>query len=198
MPPLPTIADVYRVTIPWSLNDGVAPRNVIHIHQASGSESLVAAAFWDGYQAAISTSNPWAPLSSVFECNALDILKLDGTSATQTISLPGTIGGSGSGQIIPASAAVMSFHTSQRGARGRGRQYVGPTTESNSTNGLLDSGVATEFVDAWGFFQSGLVGSATPATLVVASYVHADAHEVISFRADSVLGTQRRRQDQLR
>jgi hypothetical protein len=34
--------------------------------------------------------------------------------------------------------------------------------------------------------------------LVVASYAHADYHEVTSFAIDALVGVQRRRQDQLR
>lgn len=198
MPVLPTIADLYRVTIVWNDVVGVSPRNVLHIHQASGSEAQVAAAFASAYTHAIATDNPWAPMGSDYITNFIEVLKLDGSSATQTEPLGLSIGGSGSGQIIPASAAVMSLHTGQRGARGRGRQYVGPTTEGNSINGTIDTALQLQFVSGWEKFQEGLGLASTPASLHVASYVHADSHEVTSFRADRVLGTQRRRQDQLR
>lgn len=195
---LPVIADVYRCTILWNTANGVAPRNVLHIKQPSGSEADVAEAFSYAYGVAIATNNPWAPMSNTYTAAALDVIKLDGSSATQTEALAATIGGSASGEIIPASAGVMSLHTAQRGPRGRGRQFVGPTTEGSQVNGLLTGGVQVEFAAGWDLFIEALPSAPVPAALVVASYRHADAHEVTSIRADAVCGTQRRRQDQLR
>jgi hypothetical protein len=51
---------------------------------------------------------------------------------------------------------------------------------------------------AWGAFASALSDPDAGPVLGVASYVHADFHAESSIRVDSLVATQRRRQDQLR
>lgn len=198
MPPLPTIPNVYRVSLEWDQANGIQPNNVMHIAAVTGTVDEVAAAIEDAHTSVIGTHNPWAGMSSSFELTTLKLLPLDGTSAEFDFALSTPWAGSASGEIIPASAAVMSFHTIQRGARGRGRMYVGPTTEGSQINGLITGTVVTEMTAGWIAFQAALLAESPSLQLVVASYVHADANDVTSFRCDSVAGTQRRRQDQLR
>ena len=198
MPPLPTIPGVFRLTLAWELANGIQPNNVLHFASESSNMDDLAAAIDDAHTSVIGSHNPFAAMSSSFELNSLRILPLDGVTAEGDFALGGPWAGSASGEIIPASAAVMSFHTGQRGARGRGRSYVGPTTEGSQINGLITGTVVTEMETAWPAFQDALVAGTPSIQLCVASYVHADQNGITSFRCDNVAGTQRRRQDQLR
>jgi hypothetical protein len=53
-------------------------------------------------------------------------------------------------------------------------------------------------LSAWGSFVNDINVASPSVQLVVASYKYADAHDVTNIRIDKVLGTQRRRQNQLR
>jgi len=193
MPPLPTITDVFRCTFNWTLFDGVAPKNVIHVRAPSATEEQVAIEVLAALQ-----THQFEGMPEDFVLDTLDVLPLDGATATFSAPGDGYNSGGGSGDFSPASAAVVSLRTAQRGARGRGRVYVGPLQESVMTDGHFNSGNVTELGTAWVDFRQALIDSAITAHLCVASYVHADSHDVASIAVDSILGTQRRRQDQLR
>jgi hypothetical protein len=60
--------------------------------------------------------------------------------------------------------------------------------------GLIQTTVAVQA--AWDTFVTD--ARAAGVAPVVASYVHADAHDIIAVQARSVMGQQRRRNDQLR
>jgi hypothetical protein len=127
---------------------------------------------------------------------SMEILPLDGTSASTTHAVSPTQGGDQASQIVPEACLVLSLHTPQRGARGRGRVYIGPICEGIMANGLVDGTVESDTVTAWGAFQTSVNGAGV--TWVVASYRHADQHPIIGLRADAVCGVQRRRLNQLR
>lgn len=74
--------------------------------------------------------------------------------------------------------------------------YVGPIVETTQTQGVANPTVVGLMTDAWEEFINKLRDDLNP--LVIASYTHADAHDVTSVRTDPLIATQRRRQDQLR
>lgn len=198
MPPLPVISNVFRITIPWSQIGGVSPRNIFHVLSPDSNDvDEIVASLLGGFGDADSTKM-FKPMNSTVTATSLDVIPLDGTTAQQSVALGGTIGGGSTGEMSPATAAVVSFHTARRGARGRGRMYVGPCVEGVINNGVLDSTVASTMVTAWGDFITSLPTQTPQLSLVVASYAHADQHAVVSHRVDFLVGTQRRRQDQLR
>jgi len=193
MPVLPTISNVYRITLDWNTNVGITPRNVFHVRKSGSNEVEVAEIIKSG-----AADHMFAPLSAGWDCPELAILKLDGSSATQFFPVDsGTfLGGTTGSDVIPQAAIVVSFHTTQRGPRGRGRMYVGPISENQQAQGAANTTTTADMAVAWAEFISNLDGDGCP--MVVASYVHADAHDVITFNIDSLIGTQRRRLDQLR
>jgi hypothetical protein len=193
MAPLPTISDVFRVQLVWNTNVGITPVNVFHVRTSIGTASDVGDTI-----NADARVNQFAGMSAGHIVQGLNITALDGHSAAVFRALaPTKWHGSTSGSdLIPQSAAVVSFRTTQRGSRGRGRMYVGPIAESAQANGTLDSTVSGLLAVAWADFITDMAGDSTP--LVVASYLHADAHDVDTFAIDSLVGTQRRRLDQLR
>lgn len=194
VPPLPVINDVYRVTVPWSQSGGISPINVFHIRTTSTDFAAIATAIGD----ATPTGNLWEAMGSGFQALSVELLALDGSTATQAEPLGTTWAGGASGENIPQACALVSLRTAQRGARGRGRVYVGPITEGRQNDGTLLSTSQNEMVTAWGDFIASLAGGTPSIELGVASYTHADFHPVVSHRVDTIIATQRRRLDQLR
>lgn len=195
MTPLPTIPDLYRVVILWSPSFTVTPRNVFHVHNTSGDVDAVASALETAFIAGRSPQNMFRGMGSSYSATSVSITPLDGSSAATDHGITAITGGS-SGEVIPMASAVVSLKTAQKGARGRGRMYVGPTTEGSQDSGILDSAIQAAMLTGWGNFIASLETDLTP--LHVASYTHVDSHEVTSVRIDTLLGTMRRRQDQKR
>lgn len=199
MAELPVIEGVLRITINWNRVVGVQPRNVFHVHIDGGGEGDIGSFLDTSYHTAVTGGhNPHAALGSDYVANTIDILPLDGTTGTLTATLEHPWGGSASGEILPSSAAIVRFNTGTRGPKARGRQYIGPTTEGVCVNGILHDDTATEMQLGWTAFNDALGTGDAPMHIVVASYKHAEAFDVVGFSAERPLGTQRRRQDQLR
>jgi hypothetical protein len=200
MPPLPTIANVFRCRWIFTRTTTATPlpTNVFHVLAASGASESDVAGSLNAAWAVPTLGHMIGPLPTTLSPTAVGITALDGTSAEQIEAVTVVASGSGTGNIIPNQAAVVSFHTAQRGARGRGRIYLGPTTEDQVNDGVFDAAGAAQLLDGWGDFIAALPGQTPSLELVIASYVHADAHVVTSLRVDSIVGTQRRRLDQLR
>jgi hypothetical protein len=195
--PLPVIADVFRVTLDWNTVDGVTPRNVINVRCTDTSDvSDIAGAFSDAYSG-LSVS-PWKPMSSSAECGSLTILPLDGTSAGIEVFMDTHFFGSSGGSIVPSTAVLMKFQTSVRGPRGRGRQYIGPCTEDVIDSGMITTTLRTDVHDAWVAFIEALATGSPSIEFGIASYVHADFNTLEQVICELAVGTQRRRQNQLR
>jgi len=70
--------------------------------------------------------------------------------------------------------------------------------ETQVSNGVVATASLSTMGAAWPAFQSALVAASPSMGLVVASYEHGSAAPVTSFRIDTIVGTQRRRVNQLR
>jgi hypothetical protein len=192
--PLPTIANVFRVRLLWSAHAGVTPVNVFHVRASGADEEDI----FNQVEGEL-LGNQFGCMNQNYTINAIGVTPLDGASAETVFTLGTPLAATGgTGEQSPQVAVVVSLHTTQRGARGRGRLYLGPVVEVSQVNGALDSGDRTAMQTAWESFVSGLAGGAIATLLGVASYTHSDFHDLKSLSVQSVLGTQRRRQDQLR
>jgi hypothetical protein len=189
--PLPTIPDTYRVTFNH-FGTGFNTYNIIHWRSTTGTASQLAAAI----NTAATANNIFAFMHSNWTTPSVLIYKLDGTSAGQAFSVSG-LNGTGTGDYVPAAAIIVSFHTAQRGSRGRGRTFIGPVAESVMQNGKILTADATAIATKWNDFMTAMASVPTPFVNVVASYKWADKHDVTSLRVDIPLGTQRRRQEAL-
>ena len=197
MPPLPVITNVFRVTLPWqSASQVVKPVNVFHVRTTSASLSAIGTLL--AGQLAAHGGDMFNALYTGYTLPSIEILPLDGVTTTYLQAVTGMTAPSGSGGVLPALAQVVSFHTTQRGSRGRGRLYCGPVGETQVNDGSMNSTTNATTLGGWQAFITGISGGTPSTNLVVASYVHADAHDVTSIRVDTVCGTQRRRQNQLR
>lgn len=179
----------------WSTFGGVRPVNVFHLITSSTNETEIGEEVDLAFNAG--TSQCFAGVSSQYTVDFYQITLLDGASATIIVDATHGVGGLASGAPIPQVAAVLSLRTPQRGARGRGRLYMGPLSEGVVDNGIVESSVRADFIAGWTDFEAELTGSPIAASLGVASYVHAEVNGVTSISMRPQSGTQRRRQDQL-
>lgn len=197
---LPVIAGVYRQTILWGGSHGIVPRNVLNYHSASGDVLAVGASIAAAFESVGASTNLWNPCSDGQTATSFSLLPLDGVTAS--VDRPFTHAQAGQtatgGDFIPEACYVLSLKTGFRGPQGRGRVYIGPIGEQTQANGLVDATRATNVLTAWGTLITARAAQTPAVTLVVASYKHAVAHNVTSLRVDTVIGTQRRRLNQLR
>lgn len=195
MPPLPTIPGVFRITLPFVGVEGVNPANVFHFDTELTDLDDIGAAFDTGWQAARAVDEPLWVMTDTCIASTIDILPLDGASATHTYTLGTVIQGNSSGDFIPEAAAVVSLKTAQRGARGRGRKFIGPLCESRQADGKIPGVDIDHLRDGWTALLSEFSDPVADIRLGIASYVHADFHPVTSFAVDSFTGVLRRRHD---
>ena len=193
---LPVIANTARVTWNFATSGGITPRIVQHFRSTTGDEVELGELIWAAVDGGI-----FAPMHQNYEPESLTVLWLDGASAGVTVPNP-DIGTpqlcEGTGDLLPSSAAVLSFYTGTRGPSGRGRSYIGPIVEGQADQGYLPTGTRTAMNTSWTTFMTALATGSPAVTLVVASYADEVARTVTSGFVREVLGTQRRRQDQLR
>jgi len=196
---LPTIAHVFRCTLKWGANEGVQPVNVLNIFCNTSDVSDVGAGIDAGIAAMADPSHLFHCCSDDQECSTVGILPLDGTSATTDYTLATAItGGSGAGQTIPQACALIKLQTALRGPQHRGRVYAGPISEASAVGGFLLESSLEVMQPAWDAFVNGMGDAAPSCVLGVASYVHSHFQSLTNVSVESVLGTQRRRQNQLR
>jgi len=188
--PLPVISNTYRCAFRWHHSDLVTDAvNVMHFRQASTNPAALAA----DLDASISNLL-WNFQDSHAKITEIDITPLDGSSTTfpyVTGSGADYTGFSSSHDVIPQGAAIIKMVTAKRGRSYRGRVYLPWVAETFSTNGVLDATTVTNVTNAW---VAALASwAAAGPQLVVASYLHQTAEDVIAILCESMLATQRRR-----
>jgi hypothetical protein len=195
MAPLPTIGNCVRCDLDWGIVSGVRSHSTFHvITDTTDIEQLgldLGSAFDDA------TGNAWKFLYTGYQTEEILLTPLDGDSAGITVPLGVVLGGVGSGGIVPAVAAALSFRTLTRGPKGRGRIYMGPCGEGDIADGKVSVSIRDEVVEAWQDFDSNLAASSSAGSLGVASYTHAVVDGVTSISMRLPCATMRRRQDQL-
>jgi hypothetical protein len=194
MPPLPVIAGVTRVALNYVLASGGTATNVIHIFGV-----LEPAPLADAIEAAVpdTGSAMWGTMSSSARVSSLDLLPLDGATATyhRELDTLAQYYGQGGGPAIIAGCCLVRCQTATRGRSNQGRIFLPFVGESVYDDGRLDSTSVDDVTNGWNAFNTAL--NVDSCTVVVASYRHRDAHEVTSFSARVKAATQRRRQERL-
>lgn len=190
--PLPVIAGTFRITLNWNALQGVKPANVFHVQSGAGNASDVSTAL-----SATLTSAMFTPMNTSYQIQSFEVLPLDGTSATHFGAPLTAVTGGQTGEFSPASAVLVSFYTLQRGPAHRGRIYIGPCAEAMIASGVIGASPANALTVAWAAFDTALQARTPSVNLCVASYAHSSQLPVANIQCKTVLGTQRRRQDQL-
>lgn len=187
---LPVIPHVYRVAMNHFDGVGASTTNVLHFQNNDDPTPLELATILNAHV----TSNMWALLSNTFGGFSLDIIPLDGTSATvHTTPASAAWQGGASGTRIPEACFGLTLTTDLRGRRNRGRIFIGPVTETQFADGQLSTSPVNDSTSAWTTFANDLVADASSTALVVASYRGAVAHQVTNIQGHYSARTQRRR-----
>src|SRR6266576_425778 len=136
MPPTPVIADVFRVTLNWKRGTERPAANVLHFKAPTANETDV----FNTIDANV-VRGMWALVSSAVGVESIDILPLDGTSASSRHStgLPLKWTGEEPGGVIPNGCALVSLRTGLRGRSNRGRIYLPFVGESGQDDGALSA-----------------------------------------------------------
>src|SRR6201988_545645 len=187
------IANTFLCTIIWDRYLGIQPRNVLGVTSTGDKVHVgtVMAANW--------TTNMMDCILSGRTVSGISVLPLDGSSASYQAPISPPLGGSQtSGTENPAQAVVISLKTALRGSAHRGRVYMGPVAARSATEGALHTGNASTMTTAWNGFITALAAASPPIVLVVVSRKHLSTNVVGSLVVELPLGTQRRRQSQLR
>lgn len=198
--PLPVIANVYRVTLNWVESTTLQKAaNVLHFQRSGGTAVDV----FNDLNAHV-TTNMWYSTSANAKVSAVDVIKLDGTSARVTFGAGTAVwtGQATAGDFIPNQPYIIKESTGVRGRSNRGRVYLPFLVEGQAVDGSIPSGAVTALNTAWAAFLSAMI-TAT-CFPVIASYdrahsgAGAHATMVTQYSAEAVCGTQRRRQQRLR
>lgn len=187
----PIIADVFRCTLNWESLNGVAPRNVFHVSAAAMSVTEVMAVLQANVYDAM-----FGCMVSEQLLGTITVLPLDGVTAGLEEPPTDPTAGTSEGQVSPASAGLLKIKTLVRGPSARGRMYIGPVAESAMADGVLDPTIAGTMISSW--YEAIGAWSTAGLTFGVASYTHLVFHPMASMTIEPLLGTQRRRQDQIR
>jgi hypothetical protein len=143
---------------------------VLHFSSASGDEQSLASALDESWE-----NGQFGVVTNTISVIRYDILKLDGTSSTQSFTPDPQnsegLDGQASGEPALSWAVCVAFRTNLRGPRNRGRIYLGPLSESE-VEGSEFTGVDSDVIAAqWSTFNDNLVGTADAWLHGVASYV---------------------------
>jgi hypothetical protein len=195
---LPVIPNTFRVTLNWGGGAVVAKsHNVIHVLTATGTEAQIASALTTAFLAQPATVSM---MESSIKLVDMSILKLDGSSGTQTLPPTSTVDVStGTGGVVPEAAIGVTFYTGLAGPRHRGRIFLGPLTEDNFADGNYVPTLST-VTTAWNAWIVALKAALPGGVggLGIASYKHADMNAVTTCLAHQPLRTQVRRLRRLR
>ena len=131
----------------------------------------------------------------------IEVMKLDGVSPIASLTTTGTKwNGLAAGEFTPQVAALVRHSTAVRGKKGIGMSYIPFTGEGVISAGSLAVGTRDAMQTAWDNF--GGAASAAGITPILVSWPPADLNasgrDIIKFTVQTVLATQRRRQNRLR
>lgn len=196
---LPTIADVIRYAVKGHCVNGQPWVNVQHFKKASASSTAAAIALFEpeltkrytalGYGG---TGRGWANMAALAAgVETVTYTPLYGSLAS--IVHPLVIAGGTGGDALPSDTAwVVSYQSSQRGARNRGRLYFAAPVEDacDSTGHIIAAKQAFQLSNEGAFIAATTAAGVIPQ---IASYKFSTSVDIISASMDNVFDRQRRR-----
>jgi hypothetical protein len=147
------------------------------------------------------TAAMWGLVAPTMFVESVDVIDLDGISASSNFATGGGAKwtGGGTGDPIPQGASVIKLTTTLRGRSHRGRVYLPAVPEGDQANGVLTGSVVATVQTAWVAFAAAMAADATtPLAFVVASYKLATQTAISTISAEGKMATQRRRMTRLR
>jgi hypothetical protein len=194
MAPLPVIPDIIRVQMFWTETDGATAANVWHLRTSATDLPDIGAVIQTAWNAGQMHNT-----SARATITQMALTPLDGSTATYVTPFGSAHNvGAGSAECLIEGCTVVSFRTATRGSKGRGRVYVPFVPEDAQSGGKLIGSNITAVSAGWNTFNDSLAASDIVGNIAVASYLHDNAHDVVSFSNDVVIGIQRRRVQRLR
>jgi len=139
--------------------------------------------------------------------SAIDITKLDNSTATETFTPTGAkFTGTQTGDYVPQVALLVKYSTGFRGLASTGNTYAPFVAEALANYGTIDTSASTGIQDAWVTFVNTLTSQTIPLQIVSAGReatgtlpaAPAVNHTVTAAAVDFVLSTIRNRQSRLR
>jgi hypothetical protein len=194
MPPLPVIADAFRVTFNWHTDAfGITAHNVMHFLGLGFDSPSV----YDAINLNVA-HEMFQHTNVTTSVNSVDVLPLDGTSPTSTFPNSDVTEwrGTGSTQLTVPVCALVNLKTGLRGRSHRGRLYLPWVCENAQNGGVLSGTIGADMTAAWEAFRTAMTASGL--ALMVASYTNDDIQAVTQCTVENDCATQRRRQDALR
>lgn len=188
---LPVILDTFQVTLVWVNGDVPRPAtNVLHFTDTVGGQTE--ANLSTDLAANVSTGM-WTAVGQHSIINRVDIIKLDGVSATHSFNIVAAAKWTGQGatDIVAQGCMVVSLKSNVRGRSGRNRVYLPWIGETQQTNGAFVPSVVTDTATAWATFVNDMAASGWD--LVVVSPKESAAHGLATIIARPNVLTQRRR-----
>lgn len=189
--PLPIIANVAQARLIWTSDSAPRPAvNDLYFKDVVGGASINS--LWTLLDASV-TAGMWDLVGGTnTKVSSVRLTPLDGITAGTVKTPAGAKWASGSSaDPILQGAAVVTFASTIRGPRGRGRIFLPFIAESGQTAGVLSSGSVTTMQAAWTAFINAMGAGSWPQHVV--SAVHTDSHVVGAVTVRSFLKTQRRR-----
>lgn len=185
------ITDVFRVAFNWTNSDvpALTSTNVMHFKASGKVASDVASDI-----TAHVTANMWKFQTNHSKVHDLVITKLDGSAVSFPYNTDLTSKWTGTltdALFIPQASNLIKLLTAKRGRSYRGRVYLPWCSEQYGTDGVLNSTNVATCSAAWAAFDAAMDSAGTK--LVVASYLHSTAEEVVALGCENYLATQRRR-----
>jgi hypothetical protein len=190
---LPFIEGVFRVTFNWTGANGTSAANVLHFQGGSVTPEDV----HDALLASV-VANMFNSVAQSSILSTVDILPLDGVSATQTFVSPATAlwRGETVSEALFADATLVKLRTGERGRSKRGRIYLPFLAEGAMITGTIAAGSLAAMQAAWDTFAANMDAAAIP--LGVASYKLAVWTPLTGLQVEGATGVQRRRQSRFR
>ena len=199
--PLPVIPNVYRCTLNWRhTTTSQTAKNVIHLETTTSGHTP--GQVFTTLDASV-VAGLWGTISNNAGVDSVDIIPLDGSTATTNWSTARTtkwVGNVADPSFAPQVSALIKLQTTFRGRHRRGRIYLPFTAELAFSNGNLGSGIVTPMQTAWTDFLASLATAAVPCHLTIAAYdrAHSGAGalstNVFTATVETLTATQRRRQ----
>jgi len=191
MPPLPVIADVYRVVLKsqaTSVLGGQTAVNVMHFKAPGKTPTDVFNAFDTNV-----TLNMWQMQSPAWRVFEMDVQALDGTDPQHTFS-PANVtkwNGATTGEIVPQTCSLIKLTTGVRGKSYQGRIYLPWASEGAQNAGQFTASLVTTCTNAWVQFANNMATAGV--ALGVASYRLAVWEQALAVKCENAVATQRRR-----
>jgi len=197
--PLPVITDTLRVEVQGLTAIGSSWENVLHFRKSGALTFAGAIAVLEpnlqklyGPSAAFAGGQRWEdPAATTWTVQRYRYTPLDGSSAATVTQHVAT--GQSATDALPSGVAVtFTLRTALRGRSFRGRVYWGGYSESSNPAGAEPTAatIAAQ-VTNWLGLITALTG--TGVSLVVASYLHSTAEDVVSVDSQARWNSQRRR-----